>query len=300
MKLVGFMCITNPIKGAYPYLEAIRSHLIFLDKLIIIDGGSTDGALDELDEVRREYGDRLEIQTLLWPQGKGNWTWEEFSDHWNFGLSLCKVYKADWFCAAECDHVWHEKDALQVRDKIIEKGNNQMCLFADKLVSSTWDVWESKSKFAYFLNIGQFPMIKYGLDRNWKGGQDLANPIICTTSKGGHGIPEGVMIDSGHGKNLGLYFWNYDKTFKTAEQIVTERESANWAWNNGCLVKMGLMPKWKDEGILEDVISRMKARYEKKIRTYSNISDHPQVMHERLSRLSSNLLGYNLFGNTDD
>lgn len=297
MKIVGFMCITNPEYGKYPYLEAVASHLEFLDKLLIIDGGSEDGSLKKIyDRFENEIGSKkLEVLTLWWPQGHGMWTWEEFSHHWNFGLDKAKESGADWVCAAECDHVFHENDASLVRSRLEEHGRGKMIGWVDKMVSSVWWKWRSKSKFAYFLNVKEFPMLGYGMDRTFKGGQDLANPIQVTISKGEFGIPEGFMVTHEMGKNLGLYFWNYDKTFQTEKDINRGRDAANWAWNNGCLVKLGIMPAWEDKNVLEDVMNRMVSRYESSTVIKNKIEDHPKSMKEKLSTITEDMLGYNLF-----
>ena len=78
MKICGFMCITNPKTGKYPYLEAIVSHMAFLDKLFIIDGGSTDGSVGEVKSVFAQEiaSGKLNIYLSFWHQGKGNWTWD--------------------------------------------------------------------------------------------------------------------------------------------------------------------------------------------------------------------------------
>lgn len=296
MKITGFMCITNPKTGKYPYLEAIVSHMAFLDKLFIIDGGSTDGSIEDMGEIRKYYGDKIQIVEYPWPQGKGNWTWEQFAHHWNIGLKYCKEDGADWVCAAECDHVWHIDDASKVKDRLEEHCSGKMIGWVDKLVNSVWWKWNSKSKFAYFLNVKQFPNLGYGMDRTFKGGQDLANPIQVVKESNEFGIPEGFIVTHDMGKALGLYFWNYDKTFKTKEDIVREREAANWAWNECCLVKLGIMPRWEDNDVLGDVVRRMKSRFDNSLVVKKDIKLHPAVMAEKLKSLNESMLGYNLFG----
>lgn len=298
MKLITFMCITNAITGQYPFIEAIKSHLIFSDKLIIIDGGSTDGSIEEIaDFFEKEIREgKLDLEKKIWPQGKGKWTWEEFAHHWNFGVQLAKFESADWICAAECDHIFPEQEALKVREVLETKCKNKALGLVDKMVSSVWYKFKSKSKMAVFINIGKFPNIGYGMDRDGGNNQDLANPIYITKEKGEFGIPEGALVSHDDGKNMGIYMWNYDKTFKTKEQILKDRENCNWAWNHCCLVKLKICERWVDYDVVDDVTKRMIARYHSSPYEYKNIEDHPRIMHDKLKSINENQLGYNLFG----
>lgn len=292
MKISTFMSVTNPARNSYPYLQAIASHLIFSDEFILIDGGSTDGSIDEI----RSKFPSVQIVYHPWPQGKGNWTWEHFANVWNLGYSLCT---GDWVFAGECDHVFEPEQADKVRDAINTHGRSQRVLFIDKWVSSTWDRWHNKSKFFYALNKGQYKNLGYGIDLTYKGGQDLANPIEVKGTyfyNGGYSIPEGRLLTAEDGHNMGVHFLNYDKTFQTKEQISLMRESANWAWNNSQLVKLGLMPSWADIDVADDVVKRMRARYERSSVTRT-IEQQPEMMRELLSNLKPEQLGYNLFGN---
>lgn len=284
------MCITNPEKENYPYIEAIKTHLIFSDEFIVVDGGSNDGSLQRIYD---NFGEAVRVVKMDWPQGKGKWTWEEFAKHWQRGFDSCT---GDWVCAAECDHVFQESEAEKVKAKLAEHGVNKAVVFLDKLVSSTWDKWQSKSKFSGLVNKGQFPNIGYGLDRDAGSKQDLANPIFVKEYNGEFGIPEGQILKVEDGHNLGVYMMNYDKTFKTKEQIIESREAANCAWNNSCLVKLGLADRWEDEAVLEDVLSRMNSRYANSPVNKPDFKDHPACMQELLSNINENHLGFNLFG----
>lgn len=288
MTIDTFMCVTNPKSGSYPYLQAIESHLSFSDNFFLVDGGSTDGSLEEIEA---RFGNRVDIVTVPWPQGVGNWKWEQFSTSWNFGYNMCE---SDWVFAGECDHVFEPEEAAKVREAIDRHGKNRRVLFVDKFVSSTWYKWHNKSKFAYALNKGQFKDMGYGVDLNTKSPQDLANPIEVLGYSDEIGIPFGNLITAEDGWNMGVHFLNYDKTFKTREQILNDRESANWAWNNSCLVKLGLMPSWAEEDIVEDVLRRMVSRYDKST-IQRALHQHPESMRDMLRDMTPDMLGYDLF-----
>ncbi len=284
MKISAFINVKNAIEGQYPLLPSIQSHLAFADEVIVIDGGSHDGTPELIGKVFPE----VTMYSMPWGD---NWTWETFAEHWNKGYELCT---GDFVCAGECDHVFHEKEAAKIRPALERHGaGNEVCN-VDKLVSSTIYKWKSKAKMGIFLNKGEFNNLGYGLDRNGGPAQDLANPIEITNPEGGFGIPEGIML--GTGRNLGVYMHNYDKTFKTAEQIIKDRLTCNKAWNNSCLVKLGICAPWTEGDVLADVIARMKARYETSQYEYTEAEEHPTWMHSMVAGIEEYQLGYNLFG----
>lgn len=283
-----FMCVSNPITRGDIFLEAIRSHLMFSDEFILIDGSSTDNSLNI---VRNTFGDSVKRLELPWKQGKGNWTWEEFAKHWNFGIDNCK---GDWVCATESDHIFHEKDAELVRQRIAQLGKGKTHLNIDKLVSSTWYAWQSKTKFPLFVNKGEFPDIGYGLA---DVPTDLAYPIHRLGFNEEYGIPTGNTLKDDEGRNMGLYLWNYDKTFKTKEQLFKERDAAVWAWNNSCCVKAQGQQEWRNEvDETGDLINRMFNRYNNSPYQYKIKQYHPSVMQEQLEYMTDDMLGTSLWG----
>lgn len=287
LKISTFMCVSNPFKRGDLFLEAIESHLLFSDEFIVVDGSSTDGSMDM---IRNRFGNRVKIVELEWKQGKGNWKWEEFAKHWNFGLENCT---GDWVCATESDHIFHEKDAMLVRQRIDMLGRGRTHLLIDKLVSSTWWAWQSKTKFPLFINKGEFPSICYGLADT---PTDLAYPILRTGFNDEFGIPEGTALRDDTGRNMGLYFWNYDKCFKTKDQLFKERDAAVWAWNNSSCVKLQKQPEWNNEVQEGKLLERMKSRYEQSPYQYKIKNYHPTVMQKALDNITVDMLGYSLWG----
>jgi glycosyltransferase involved in cell wall biosynthesis len=290
-KISTFMCITNPEARGDLYMEAIESHLPFSDEFIVVDGGSTDGSLAKIKE---KFGDAVRIEYFEWKQGKGNWTWEQFARSWNFGVSQCSH---DWVCATEADHIFHEKDSALVRERI-EQYKDQAVLFVDKLVSSTWNKWQSKAKFPLFINRAVAKDYGYGYSTNKD--TDIAYPIHIKVKENEYGVPEGIAFEKSEGHNMGLFMYNYDKAFKTKEMILTERESANYAWNNSILVKKGKQTKWGETNIIPDLLNRMTERYKNSPYNYDNINQHPLVMHSKLINIKKEHLAYDLWESVEN
>ncbi|MGD9711012.1 MAG: glycosyltransferase family 9 protein [Thermomicrobiales bacterium] len=47
-KIAGYTHILNPKTHGYPFVESIYSMIMFCDEVVVVDGGSTDGSLEEL------------------------------------------------------------------------------------------------------------------------------------------------------------------------------------------------------------------------------------------------------------
>lgn len=65
-KISGYTHILNPVTHGYPYLQSIQSMLGFCDEVIVVDGGSTDDSLRDLDELIISSTGRLKLITREW------------------------------------------------------------------------------------------------------------------------------------------------------------------------------------------------------------------------------------------
>lgn len=54
-ELSGYTTTFNCIKQQYPFIESIKSMLGFCDSVVVVDAGSTDGTLEQLQELQRQY-----------------------------------------------------------------------------------------------------------------------------------------------------------------------------------------------------------------------------------------------------
>ena len=109
--LITHQCVTLD----YCLEATIRSMLDLCDDIYINDGKSTDGTLDILHSLQREYGsDRINIFERRWEHTRRMWT-----DQKNFLLD--KIPYNAYVLFIDADEVIHENDMSQLKD-LVEKG----------------------------------------------------------------------------------------------------------------------------------------------------------------------------------
>lgn len=286
-KISSFICLTNAITRGDSYLEAIKSHLLFSDELVIVDGNSTDGTLETIEKLDDP---RIRIVTLDWP--KEDWSWAEFATHWNLGYSSCT---GDWVAAGETDHIWHPTEAARVVDFLNSpEYQNYDVLSAEKIQVITIDRCYNKGGLPYFVNKAKNgDKIGYGHDPNKH--TDLAVPIF----KEKEIYPlfwEGTVVENN--KKLRMKFWNYLWTFKTKDMILKERLKGHNGWVKfyGKTKEYPGGPPRKHEYFVEQT-SKDKFNKCNKLLAFS---DHPDFMQSSiLEKLKPNMFGYNCCGMAD-
>lgn len=280
MKISAFMPLTNPKTRGDTFLEAIQTHLYWADELIVVDGGSTDGSLEMIKNLADS---RIKIVHYPWDQT--SWSWIQFAHTWNAGLLEAS---GDWVAAGESDHIFHEAEAVRVRDEILrEENKGKAVVKCQKLQSADWQHWQSKSQMYYFIHKARFPKMQicYGFDPNHR--TDLAHPIwyegsMYETIPAGEAIVEGSRHErliGGTGANLYNYLW----TFKTFEMVYQERLKAARAWNRFS----GFSNVYKER--FEEDPFKVRAWITGQIlsvRAKSNrlipLENHPKIMQEKI------------------
>lgn len=289
MKISAFIPVTNSLKRGDTFLEAIISHLYWADEMVIVDGGSTDGTIEAILNLKDP---RIKIITRPWVQE--GWSWSEFPKAWNAGLDACS---GDWVAAGESDHIFHENEAQRVREEVErETRKGKAVMRCQKMQSAAWDKWSSKSQMYYFIYKAKFPQIRYGFDP--KHETDLTHPIWWDMSTMYEDIPQGTAIREdtefagligGTGANIYNYLW----TFKTKEMIITERMKAMKGWNlfSGFTdIYKKRMPEDR-EAIEKQLNSQIKGVHEKSTR-HIPFADHPKIMQEKIVRdLRDDMIG---------
>ncbi len=109
----GYTTTRNCIEQNYPFEQAIRSMLGFCDQVVVVDGGSTDGTWERLQELAKE-DDRVVID-----KNERDW------DHPRFAVfdGLQKAYAralctSQWCWQQDSDEIVHEDDYHKVKQLI--------------------------------------------------------------------------------------------------------------------------------------------------------------------------------------
>lgn len=127
----GYTTVYNAVKQQYPFEQCIKSMLEFCDEVCVVDGGSTDGTLQRLEELQKQH---LQISREGYEEAKNK-------PSLNFVSNLkVKIIPRDWsskrhpvfdgaqkaaaramctkeFCwQMDADEVVHEDDAKKIPD----------------------------------------------------------------------------------------------------------------------------------------------------------------------------------------
>jgi len=107
----GYTTTKDCIRQAYPFEECIISMLGFCDQVVIVDGGSTDGTWERLEELS------LEDDRIIIAQKERDWNHPRFAVFDGlqkaFARSLCT---GDWCWQQDSDEIVHEQDYEKMQE----------------------------------------------------------------------------------------------------------------------------------------------------------------------------------------
>ena len=111
----GYTTTLNCIKHQYPWKQSIRSMLEFCDEVVVLDGGSTDGTWEEIQEFATKFGHGK----LIPAQNKRDW------DHPRFAVfdgdqkaEARKLCTSDYCWQQDADEIVHEHDYSNIKSLV--------------------------------------------------------------------------------------------------------------------------------------------------------------------------------------
>jgi len=305
MKVSAFSIITNVTKFGYPYIESIKSWLPVADELVIIDGGSTDGSIEEIEKI----GDK-KIRIVSDSETK----WEDDWSYWRMGKNFSRGYHecvGDIIIKFDIDYVLHE-DAYLKQDKENNMriqfqraiDDNQLIISFNRFNFAILDRYYIKSEKTLAVNRDACKRrnipVDYGLDpKRWAWGYE---PIVANEEK--NKIKTGTLLRTSGNTMIfsKIKVFNYGFCFSTKEQVAWARqrhllaEVRQKSLGSNIDVEYNLEKLKTNKTIgLRNHIRDVKGYLENRHCTKLIIEEHPKVMWDLIRNLKPEQQGYNLW-----
>ncbi len=123
--------ITNPLSSGYlAYLACVESWARVADKVVVVDGGSTDGSIPLLIDWIGQLANKMHvISTPETSWGKGQmWCWPQIAINRQVGFASLAT---DWAVHVDADHVLHDDISREAFQSELNK-------FTQSYVLSFW------------------------------------------------------------------------------------------------------------------------------------------------------------------
>ena len=138
----GYTTTHNCISQKYPFEASIKSLLGFCDQVVVVDGGSTDGTIEKLNEIANN-DERLIIHVQ-----KRDWNNKRFAVYDGLQKAMARAICTGEFCwQQDSDEVVHERDYEKVK-QLVRKLPKTMDLVALPVL----EFWGSKGKLRIDVN----------------------------------------------------------------------------------------------------------------------------------------------------
>ena len=140
--LSGYTTTKNCIEQKYPFKESIVSMLSFCDEVCVVDGGSSDGTWELLQELANE-NDKLKIM-----QVKRDWEHKRFAVFDGLQKAAARKMCTKDFCwQMDSDEIVHEDDGTKIHNII-----NKFPTDCDLLALPVIEYWGSTEKVRCDIN----------------------------------------------------------------------------------------------------------------------------------------------------
>ena len=124
-KISGYTTCYNCAKQEYPFIQSIQSMLSFCNEVCVVDGGSTDGSWEQLQDLAKQ-DNRVKLKQVA-----RDWTSKRHPVFDGMQKAEARKMCTGEFCwQMDSDEIVHELDAKRVQDlcRMLPKGADIMCL----------------------------------------------------------------------------------------------------------------------------------------------------------------------------
>lgn len=271
--------VTNPEQDKFAWREAIQNYLDLADQVIVVDGCSTDGTWEELQEWSKKESS-LKIVQLPWPREQ--WHWSELPKHLNAGL---RHLQTDWRLKLDIDCLIHEKDFVTLRYALTKKANSFLAASLQKSVILNRESYYRKCDVPFCLNFTG--TVVYGIAKD-NPQTDWCYPILWDGKTiDMYNVPIGQELKVDMCYRTGIDVWDYDYFFRTKEETKERFWKFAQSWYESHDASWGTT---KEEA-WQVFIQQGKSRLQKQTLPLS-IQSHPQCIQTRLQQMTEDMYGY--------
>ena len=296
MKISSFCLITNPQKFGYPYLESIKSFADISDEVLVIDGGTDEDILEKINKIEKV---RIIRDTDLdWEE---NWSYWRMAYNVNRGLIECK---GDIVLNFGVDWIFDKNDKTKFFEDVKEciKQNKLVLTFCRKNFILTDSYFDKSYKTLAINRIacnnrGIKPV--FGIDnKRWSWGIE---PIVSNYHE--NCLEFGTLLNTrGNSYITKASIFNYSFTFSTIEQCEWVRFRHEKAINRQFRyeykgIKQPTSRNVDSKDVLNKHIKDCINYYNNKEQKYLDITDHPEIIKNKIINLKKNQRGYNCWDN---
>ena len=300
IKISAFCLTTNAIQNEFPFIESIKSFLPIVDELIVVDGGSTDGTIEAIQQINDSKIRIINDEDVKWEK---EWAYGRMGHNFNRGLQECT---GDWVIKFDVDYILHEKGTIRFREDLANASKRERLTVAfTRMNFILADRFYVKSKKTLAINKTRCREVginlKYGLDlKRWGWGFDFIDGTELKDK-----VNFGSMLrEGGNSIVTGATVFNYDFCLASKDIVRESRWRHELAVNKqqllaGLTTKEAVNNIRENKEVVWNLFKKNCLENLERFATPLEIEKHPEIIQDKIKNLSKDQQGYNCWGWTD-
>jgi len=274
-----------------PSIESIQSFLPLVDELVVVDGGSNDGTIDQIKGLKSDKIKLVNDKDTFWSY---EWKYDIMGRNFQRGFDECT---GDWVIKFDSDYILHEayvtktRQGLEYCDKnnfLFAIQNRLNFILIDRYFQKTWGLFAvNKTKL-----IKEHPTARMGCDLK----QTAINWEFVEKGEWQDGIYIGDLFrTSENSYKVSTQLWNYDHAFMTKERLMERRLRHFEAEIKQFGLHIYGIDSYEKEYPYELYLNICKRYFKKFPMTPIEISHHPIYIQDRIKQMNRQQFGYSGF-----